>query len=178
MRLDSVPDPGALAPGALFESRSRTVTETDIVNFAGLSGDYVELHVSEEHASRSRYGRRIAHGALVFSISTGLTTQMNLVNEILAAFVGVDHLRFVQPVFIGDTLRVTKRVLDIRSLPGGSELLIFDTRVVNQKGQTVLAYVDKLLIDQCADRRIPPPIPSAANPEGGGCLTKRARPSR
>ena len=57
-------------------SRGRTITEADIVNFAGISGDFVELHVNEEYARRGPYGRRIAHGALIFSISTGLMVQM------------------------------------------------------------------------------------------------------
>ncbi|MBI2187378.1 MAG: MaoC family dehydratase N-terminal domain-containing protein [Acidobacteria bacterium] len=141
-----------LAPGTLFRSRSRTITETDVVNFAGLSGDYMELHVSEVHAARSLYGRRVAHGALVFGISTGLSAQMNLVNDIVIAFVGVDHLRFTQPVFVGDTLTVTKRVIERREMSAGRGLLLFDTKVLNQSGHTVLAYVDKLLVSWAAGR--------------------------
>src|SRR3982074_3017243 len=91
-------------------SRSRTITETDIVNFAGLSGDFVELHMSEDYAQKGPFGRRIAHGALVFSISTGLMTQMNQIHDTVIAFYGLDRLRFVRPTFIGDTIHVTKRV--------------------------------------------------------------------
>lgn len=134
------------APGAAFHSRTRTITETDIVSFAGLSGDYVELHVSEAYAATTPHGRRIAHGALVFSVSTGLSAQMGLVNDIVLAFAGVDHLRFVEPVFIGDTLAVSKRVLERRAMAGDRGLLRFDTRVTNQHGRTVLAYVDKLVV--------------------------------
>jgi acyl dehydratase len=132
--------------GACFHSRTRTITEADIVNFAGLSGDFIELHVSDTHASRTPHGRRIAHGALVFSIATGLSAQMNLVNEIVVAFAGVDHLRFIEPVFIGDTLKITKRVLDRREMSNDRGLLRFDTRVLNQHERAVLAYVDKLLV--------------------------------
>jgi acyl dehydratase len=92
--------------GGVHESRGRTVTEADIVNFAGLSGDFVELHTNEEYARKSPFGRRIAHGALVFSISTGLMTQMNLINDTVLAFYGIDKLRFTGPVFIGDTVIV------------------------------------------------------------------------
>ncbi len=84
-------------------SRGRTITESDIVNFAGLSGDFVELHMNEEYAKRGPFGRRIAHGALIFSISTGLMMQMTTDHEAIIAFYGVDKLRFVAPVFIGDT---------------------------------------------------------------------------
>jgi 3-hydroxybutyryl-CoA dehydratase len=143
----------ALTSGATFQSRSRTITEADIVNFAGLSGDYVELHVSEEHAARSRYGRRIAHGALIFSVSTGLSAQMDLINDIVDAFVGVDHLRFIEPVYIGDTLTVTKRVLERKDLANDRGLLVFDTKVLNQNKKIVLAYVDKLLVRRQPSRR-------------------------
>ena len=76
-------------------TRTRTITEADIVNFAGLSGDFHELHMSEEYAKRGPFGRRIAHGALIFSISTGLMIQMGASENILA-FYGLDKLRFVK----------------------------------------------------------------------------------
>jgi 3-hydroxybutyryl-CoA dehydratase len=99
-------------------SRGRTVTEADIVNFAGLSGDFVELHMNEEYARNGPFGRRIAHGALIFSISTGLMVQMTSNHEAIIAFYGVDKLRFIAPVFIGDTIHVTKRVLEKQAKDG------------------------------------------------------------
>lgn len=132
-------------PGAVFESRGRTITETDIVQFAGLSGDFVELHTNEEYAKRSPFGRRIAHGALVFSISTGLMTQMNLVQDTVLAFYGLDRLRFTKPVFIGDTVHVVKKVVEtLRKDQGG--VVTFETTVLNQRGETVMVYTDKLMI--------------------------------
>ncbi len=144
--MGSAPRFDDFVPGSAFQSRTRTVTETDVVNFAGISGDFIELHVSDAYASSSPHGRRIAHGALVFSIATGLSAQMNLVNDIVLAFAGVDHLRFIEPVFIGDTLRVTKRVLERREIGGDRGLLRFDTRVLNQHARPVLAYVGKYLV--------------------------------
>lgn len=129
-----------------FVSRGRTVTEADVVLFAGISGDFVELHTNEEYAKRSLFGRRIAHGALIFSISTGLTTQMNLVDGTILAFSGVDKLRFVQPVFIGDTIHVRKRVLERQEMGEGRGVIVFETKVINQQEETVLIYHDKLLI--------------------------------
>src|ERR1700709_2464655 len=99
-----------LEKGEIHASRGRTITEGDIVNFAGLSGDFTQLHTDEEFAKTTPFGRRIAHGALIFSISTGLVTQMNLLNDTLIAFYGVEKLRFVKPVFIGDTIHVMKKV--------------------------------------------------------------------
>ena len=132
--------------GSVFESRGRTVTEADIVNFAGLSGDFVELHTNEEFARKSAFGKRIAHGALVFSISTGLMTQMNLVNDTVLAFYGMDKLRFTGPVFIGDTVRVTKRVLELKEKDAERGIVTFETQVLNQHNEPVIVYTDKLML--------------------------------
>jgi acyl dehydratase len=127
-------------------SRGRTITEADIVNFAGLSGDFVELHTNEEYARRGPFGRRIAHGALIFSISTGLMVQMTVNQEAIVAFRGVDQLRFVAPVFIGDTIHVTKRTIEKHTNDGVRGLLTFETTVLNQDGKPVLTYIDRLMV--------------------------------
>jgi acyl dehydratase len=127
-------------------SRGRTITEADIVNFAGISGDFVELHVNEEYAKAGPYGRRIAHGALIFSISTGLMVQMTSDHEAIVAFRGVDQLRFLAPVFIGDTIHVTKKTLEKNTKDGVRGLVIFETTVLNQDGKPVLAYIDRLMV--------------------------------
>jgi 3-hydroxybutyryl-CoA dehydratase len=131
---------------SVFETRGRTITEADLVNFAGLSGDFIELHTNEEYARQSPFGRRIAHGALIFSISTGLMTQMNLVNDTVLAFYGVDKLRFTKPVFIGDTVRVTKRVTEVHARDADRGVVTFETTVMNQNGERVIVYLDKLLV--------------------------------
>ena len=127
-------------------SRGRTITEADIVAFAGLSGDFVELHMNEEFAARGPFGKRIAHGALIFSISTGLMIQMNQITDTVVAFYGVDRLRFTAPVFIGDTIHLVKRVLALETKGGGRGLVTFESTVVNQREETVLVYQDKLLL--------------------------------
>jgi acyl dehydratase len=127
-------------------SRGRTITEADIVNFAGLSGDFVELHVNEEYARRGPFGRRIAHGALIFSVSTGLMVQMTSDHEAIVAFRGVDQLRFLVPVFIGDTIHVVKKTLEKNTKDGIRGLVAFETTVVNQEGKPVLTYVDRLMV--------------------------------
>jgi len=116
------------------------------VNFAGLSGDFVELHVNEEYAKRGPFERRIAHGALIFSVSTGLTVQMTTDHEAIVAFRGVDQLRFLEPVFIGDTIHVTKKTIEKNSKDGVRGLVIFETIVLNQHGKPVLTYNDRLLV--------------------------------
>lgn len=135
-------------PGMVFESRGRTITEADIVLFAGLSGDFIELHTNEEYARQSLFGRRIAHGALIFSVSTGLVAQLNLINDTVLAFYGVDKLRFTRPVFIGDTVRVQKKVLELQDKGTGRGMVVFETNVLNQKNETVVVYLDKVLLQK------------------------------
>ncbi len=127
-------------------SRTRTITETDIVNFAGISGDFVELHMSETYAAAGPFGRRIAHGTLVFSIAVGLGVQMNQVQDTVIAFYGVDRLRFTQPVFIGDTIHAVKKVISKTEKEPGRGLVTFETSVFNQNDELVLIYSDKLLL--------------------------------
>jgi acyl dehydratase len=128
----------------------RTVTEADLVAFAGLTGDFTELHTNEEYASRTPFGRRVAHGALVFGISIGLATRTNVLDDALIAFAGVDKLRFVAPVFIGDTIRVSKRVSERKELGPAQGTVVFETRVFNQRNETVLVYFDKMLLKRRA----------------------------
>ncbi len=134
--------------GASAESAGRTITEADIVAFAALSGDYTQLHTDQEYAARSPFGRRVAHGALIFSISTGLAVQMSPRNEALLALFGIDGLRFVRPVFIGDTVRVRKRVAETEQKDPRRGLVTFETAVVNQHEQTVVLYHDKVLFQR------------------------------
>lgn len=127
-------------------SRTRTITETDIVNFAGISGDFVELHMSETYAAQGPFGRRIAHGTLVFSVAVGLGVQMNQVQDTVIAFYGVDRLRFTAPVFIGDTIHVVKKVMSKEAKGTGRGLVTFETSVFNQNDKLVLIYFEKVLL--------------------------------
>lgn len=132
--------------GRVSTSRSRTVTEADIVNFAGLSGDFVELHVSEEYAKQGPFGRRIAHGALVFSISTGLMVQMTPNHEAIVAFYGVDKMRFVAPVFIGDTIHVSRKVVEKQQKNAERGVIAFENTVLKQDGTPALVYTARLMV--------------------------------
>ncbi|MBZ5608091.1 MAG: MaoC family dehydratase N-terminal domain-containing protein [Acidobacteriia bacterium] len=134
------------AVGSVSTSRSRTITEADIVNFAGLSGDFVELHMSETYAAQGPFGKRIAHGALIFSISTGLSVQLDQITDTVIAFYGVDKLRFTRPVFIGDTVHVAKKVTSKEPKGAGRGVVTFETTVLNQHGETVIVYYDKVLL--------------------------------
>ena len=127
--------------GFAITTPGRTIAEADVMAFAGLTGDFTELHTRA-----TAYGRRVVHGAFVFSLSVGLTTRTNIVSDTIVAFARVDNLRFVGPVFFGDTIRAVKRVIDTTPATADAGLVSFDTRVLNQHGDVVLAYVDRLLV--------------------------------
>lgn len=123
--------------GSEMTSVGRTITETDVVNFAGISGDYTQLHTDEEHAKGSLFGKRVAHGVLVLSIATGLAVRLGFIEGTALAFRELTW-KFSQPVFFGDTIRVKSRVKELKPMPrlgGGS--VIFDVSVINQDGKTV-----------------------------------------
>ncbi|MCB0077439.1 MAG: MaoC family dehydratase N-terminal domain-containing protein [Anaerolineales bacterium] len=122
--------------GMQFTSLGRTVTEADIVNFAGLSGDFNAIHTDAEVAAAGDFGQRIAHGMLVLSIATGLATQLGVVGDKVRAFLGLEW-KFRNPVFIGDTIRVELTVANLREARRmGGGLLTFDVKVLNQKDET------------------------------------------
>ena len=146
-------------PGFSVATPGRTITESDVMLFGGLTGDLTELHTNEEYARGTPFGRRIVHGALVFSMSVGLTTRTNLLDGTLVAFSRVDHLRFTRPVFIGDTISVTKTLLSVEEKGPSQGLLAFDTRVRNQHGEIVLAYVDRLLVKRRGAPASAPAVP-------------------
>ena len=99
--------------GMTFETPRRTVTEADVVNFAGVSGDFHTLHTDAQTMRESQFGERIAHGALVLSIVTGLRGRLGIFDETLVAFAEIRRWRFVRPVLIGDTIRAANEVVEL-----------------------------------------------------------------
>ena len=121
----------------------RTITEADIVNFAGITGDWYELHTNVEYASQTPFGQRIAHGALIFSISTALNVRVMPPGNTLIAFYGVDKLRFVKPTFIGDTIHCRSRVTAKDEKDPQSGIVSSLCEVMNQRGEVVIAYTSR-----------------------------------
>src|SRR6476620_5844157 len=99
--------------GMTFETPRRTVTEADVVNFAGVSGDFHTLHTDAQTMRESQFGERIAHGALVLSIVTGLRGRLGIFDDTLVAFAEIRRWRFVRPVLIGDTIRAANEVVEL-----------------------------------------------------------------
>jgi acyl dehydratase len=124
----------------------RTITETDIVMFAGITGDWNEIHTNKEFAERGPFKQRIAHGALVFSISTGLSVRLGQTGDTVIAFYGLDRLRFVKPTFIGDTIHVRQRVEAKDERDERSGIITTLNEVINQREEVVISYTSKVLL--------------------------------
>ena len=123
--------------GDSITSTSRTITETDIVAFAGLSGDYNELHTSEPYASKTPFGKRIAHGLLGLSIASGLAFQMGFLIGTVDAFRSIEW-EFTAPIYIGDTIHLFAEVIEAKAFPRlGNGRVTFKVAVNNQNGQVV-----------------------------------------
>ncbi len=124
--------------GQKVRTTSRTITETDIVAFAGLSGDFNQIHIDAEYAKTTPYGQRIAHGLAVLSIASGLGVQTGIMEGTILAFREIVEWKFSLPVFIGDTIHVILEVLETKALPrlgGGAVTLSLDVR--NQADKSV-----------------------------------------
>ena len=100
------------AEGEEYITPSRTLTETDVVMFAAMTGDYNELHTSEEFMKNSQFGKRIVHGLLGLAISHGLLFRTSFLEGTAIAFLGIDSWKFEAPLFFGDTIRVRIRVAE------------------------------------------------------------------
>jgi len=113
--------------------RAMTVTEAHIVGFAGLTGDHYVLHTDAEYASRSAFGQRVAHGLLILSLGAGL---IPLEPGRVVALLGLEDVRFLAPVFIGDTVHPEMEIVSKTDRePGG--LVIVDETILNQRDEPV-----------------------------------------
>jgi len=125
--------------GQKMISPGRTVTESDVVGFAGLSGDFNQIHTDEAYAVNSPFGARVAHGLLGLSIASGLALRTGVLEGTVMAFREITSWKFIKPIFLGDTIHVEMEITATKALPrvgGGSVILLMD--VQNQDGNTVM----------------------------------------
>ncbi len=132
------------------ESRTttgRTITEADIVIHAGHTGDFYPHHMDAEWTKIQPFGQRIAHGTLIFSVAVGMTAHE--INPVAFTY-GYDRLRFIKPVFIGDTIRVTVTIDEKREDPKRPTQGFVDEKctVTNQRGETVLVFTHVLSVEK------------------------------
>ncbi|WP_267643654.1 MaoC/PaaZ C-terminal domain-containing protein [Haloarchaeobius amylolyticus] len=130
-----------IAVGDTLTTAGRTITEADLVNFAGVSGDFNHLHTDAASMADSDFGERIAHGALVFSMMTGLLWQARDADSGLVALYGVDRVRFRNPAFVGDTIHVETEVVEKerREHPTATGVVRYEADVVADDEKTVLS---------------------------------------
>jgi len=123
--------------GDSLVTAGRTITEADIVNFAALSGDWTTIHTDAEYAKGVMFGERIAHGALVLSVATGLAVRSGVIEGTVIAFRELTW-KFSGGVKIGDTVRVRLQIGEKKAMPrlGGGSVLM-NVEVINQRDETV-----------------------------------------
>jgi acyl dehydratase len=125
--------------GQKIISAGRTVTEADVVGFAGLSGDYNQIHTDAEFSQGTPFGQRVAHGLLCLSITSGLAMRTGVLEGTVLAFREINEWKFSKPVFIGDTIHVEMEIVETRLLPrlkGGSVVISLDVK--NQHQETTM----------------------------------------
>jgi acyl dehydratase len=137
--------------GMSFRSPGRTITDADLVAFAGLTGDFSELHTSDVYAKNSQFGRRVAHGMLGLAYAHGLMwARTGELRETAVAFLGISDWRFIAPIFVGDTIFVDYRLAELRDSKSRPTQAIatFDVDVVNQDGTIVQQGRKALLVSK------------------------------
>jgi acyl dehydratase len=137
--------------GMSFRSPGRTITDVDLVAFAGLTGDYSELHTSDVYAKNSEFGRRVAHGMLGLAYAHGLMwARTGELRETAIAFLGIGDWKFLQPIFVGDTIFVNYRIAELRDSKSRPTQAIatFDVEVVDQNERVVQRGRKVLLVSK------------------------------
>lgn len=132
--------------GDRYRTHGITVTETHVVGWAGLTGDFYPLHMDREYAARTQFGERLAHGPMIFALAVGLVAQAGFAGEAAIAWLGVDGMRMLAPVKIGDTVRVDVLVKDTRVTRDPRKgVQIWEYSVLNQRDERVLVFDYQLM---------------------------------
>jgi acyl dehydratase len=137
--------------GMKFRSPGRTITDADLVGFAGLTGDFSELHTSDVYAKNSQFGRKVAHGLLGLAYAHGLMwARTGELRETAVAFLGINEWKFLEPIFVGDTIFVNYQISDLRDSKSRptQAIAVFDVSVVDQNNRTVQRGSKALLLSK------------------------------
>ena len=125
--------------GQKVTTPGRTISEADIMSFAGVSGDFNSIHTDAEYSATTPFGQRVAHGLLILSIVSGLAVRTGVMEGTVIAFREIRDWKFSLPVYIGDTVHAVMEVIEAKSLPrlGGGSITL-DVNVLNQDNATVM----------------------------------------
>jgi 3-hydroxybutyryl-CoA dehydratase len=133
-----------LAVGEREITRARTVTETDVVNWCALTGDWFVMHSDKVYAERSVFGQRLVPGLLVVALSGGLGVPPDA--EAVMANYGIDRIRYPRPTFIGDTLHCEIQVAALDERDDKTGVATFDWRMISQDEQLVMVCQLKIVL--------------------------------
>jgi acyl dehydratase len=124
-----------------------TITETHVVQFAGLTGDWYWLHMNDEAATRGPFGERIAHGPFTFTMAVGLMYQSQAYGDAILAWLGANNMRATAPVRFGDTIHVVATVTESRaSKQPDRGIVTLKYEVLNQRDEAVMSFDYALLM--------------------------------
>lgn len=141
--------------GETYVSPARTVTETDIVMFAGLSGDYNPLHTDAEFCKDTIFGERIAHGLLGLSILTGLSTRLGIFDGTAIAFLGINEWKFAKPILVNDTIHFEMTVKEKRETSKADRgIIIREVTLFNQRNEVVQHGILPIMVKRKVENSI------------------------
>lgn len=144
-------------PGRTFRTGGRTVTESDIMSFAGLTGDFYGLHTDEEFARRTQFGGRIAHGLLTLTQAVGLVVLSGRYSDCVIALLGIDRMRAQEPVRAQDTISVEVTVAERRETRHADRgVVTLDYVVFNQRDEQVMTFAVTLMVRRAAGEQTAP----------------------
>jgi 3-hydroxybutyryl-CoA dehydratase len=137
------------AVGEVLVSPARTITESDIHAFASLTGDWHPIHTDVEFAKQAPFGERIAHGMLTLCVGSALIFRLGQyvsLPKTFIAFYGMDSVRFVNPVRIGDTIHCEVEIVALDDKDGKRGIIVSKNMIKNQRGQDVCVYTTRALV--------------------------------
>ncbi|NQT74403.1 MAG: dehydratase [Chloroflexi bacterium] len=133
---------------------SLTITEAHLVSWGHLTMDFYPLHMDANFASNTVFGKRIAHGPLIFSLGVGMMTSTGFYGDAVMAWLGIENMKIPKPVFIGDTLYTIGNVLEKKETGKTDRgVMIMHYEILNQEDETVMAYDLIFLIRRKAERK-------------------------
>ena len=130
--------------GETITTTARTITEADLVNYAGLSGNFDPIHLDAETMAESEFGGRVVYGYLVLAVMEGQKVQTGMIEGSVKAFYGFDGARFTNPVLVGDTIHTEITVLDLEDRGDGG-IVVLEEKAVNQDGEPVVVAETRTL---------------------------------
>ncbi len=132
--------------GEIYKTGSITVTETHVVNWAGLTMDFYPLHMDAEYAAKTPFGERLAHGPLIFGLAVGLVSTAGFGGDAAVAWLGVDNMKMLAPVKMGDTVTVFVEVIDKKPTSKPDKgIQVWRYTVKNQRSESVMVFDYKMM---------------------------------